>query len=210
MSILAKTNKDPYTGFKSHYVNDVLWHERLSLINTTYTFSLLCLWGQHWICSLCTDPIQQVAGKKELSSTGVHPPLLWTPAPPPPLTEPGGLSCLLLAPWAHQRQHLSLRGKKEQFLLISFSKCLSLAYRDSSDFYIYIPVFVTVNSFILSSFLKGLHCLWIKHFYLFLSNFYAHHHLFFFFFLPYCMIGPSVRCQIETMKTDTFSPNFQS
>ena len=40
MSILAKTNNNSYTGFKSNYVNDILWLWKLSLIHTKCTFSL--------------------------------------------------------------------------------------------------------------------------------------------------------------------------
>lgn len=154
MSILAKTNKDPYTEFESHYVNDILWHEKLSLINTTYTFSLLCLWGQHWICSLYTDSIQQV----EERNNSVQ--LESTPSPfvdpcststtdrvgrPLPLA-PGTLSPPIPAP--------IIAGQERVVSFHFIFQGLSLAYRNSIDFYIYIPVFVTANSFILSSFLK--------------------------------------------------------
>lgn len=154
MSILAKTNKDPYTGFKSHYVNDILWHEKLSLINTTCTFSSSVFLGST-LNLLLVHRLHSAGCRKEITQFN------WSPPPPP--VDPCSTSTtnrvgrpLPLAPGTpgHQRQDLSLQGRKEQSLLISFSKCFLLVCRNIIDFYIYIPVLVTANSFIVSSFFK--------------------------------------------------------
>lgn len=125
--------------------------------------------------------LQERNNSVQLEST---PALLWTPAPPPPLTEWGGLSRLLLALQATNARTCHCRAGKSSFFQFHFPSVFLLVYGNIIDFYIYIPVLVTANSFIRSSFFWKIILSVNKDSFIYSFPILCHHS--FLFFWPYC------------------------